>query len=160
MKLWAVLILTLLLAACGSKGGGRSGDAGTPSPGPGPKPGPPPVLSWGDLNCQRQNKCDDPVLNLDRMSLHLFFAKDFTSAIDRSRGEEFSIYQCAVVLGAKWGMIFRQDGFDPGVGDFLLHVIDPVRCSPRGDLDPLLQTYFENTREYKNEIQNLGGRGA
>lgn len=158
MKRVAVLALSLLMAACGSGGGGKSGAGGAPQPAPGPKPAP--ILAWGDLSCQRRQSCEDLALNVDLISLHRFFSTNFAANIDRTQGDEYVIYQCGIRLGKAWRDAFRQDGFDEGLGNFYLHVLDPVRCSPRGGLNSLLQTYFENTREYKNEIQNLGGRGA
>lgn len=151
----AVIALSLLLSACAG-GGGEGRDEGKPNPRPGP--GPAPVLAWGELACQRNRTCGDVALNQDLMALHLFFAKDFAARVERSKGEEYSIYLCSALLGYHWYQTFRQEG-DAALADFLLHVMDPVQCSPRGDLNQLLQTYFENTGEYKNEIRKLGSRG-
>lgn len=111
------------------------------------------LLKWGELGCQKRNRCTDIILNLDWYELLQFLETDFKAQVQNSTSQDQAIYQCGIIIGKAWTRIFGGDGMDPQLNNFFLSMIDPVKCLAKLNLEQRLNSYFIQSREYKNEIQ-------
>jgi hypothetical protein len=150
MKIAISLLLCLLLSACASESG-DVGPSGSPAPAPAPRPVPGPQpeaeLSWGMLKCQKQENCQDPVLNLRVSKIKYFFA---TKRNPKFEGEA-APFLCGRWLGQVWTEEMGSDGFDPRVGEFLLQNYDLKDCRGLAVDLKTLNNFLQNHQEYKNE---------
>lgn len=150
MKNLAILLTSLFLTACAG-GGGDSGGSSPVKPKPGPTPKP--DLHWGELSCQKSHACKDPVLNETMVDVATFFYTGFFSSKIGNVAPEYKIFRCGQVVGAAWTEKFGSDGMSSTMDEFFFEMMDVDRCQVKGEPDDLLQTYFLNSEEYKNETR-------
>jgi len=132
------LLMAMALTACA--GGGKESDKEG-----GQKPTPKPTLHWGDLSCQKAGSCRNPVLHLKKADLIAYFDRFFSKP--QTRGEK-EIFSCGVKTYDTWAESFGPQPPD----DFLPAILQLDTCSYEKDLSDKLEIYFQNTKEYQDEI--------
>lgn len=152
------LALGLILAfLVGCNGGGENPGTVGPTPvTPTPIPDIKKTPQWGDLECQKKQNCQDPILLMD-LDLLTNFLGQWPLDQQNSRVGRKS-FACGIEFAELWGESFKQiSDFEvhdfEKIMNFALYSIHPTSCLLKNEKKIILKKYFENTEEYKNEVQ-------
>lgn len=147
-----MFLLTILLVGCG-QGGGNGGSPGGAEPSPRP-PKPIQEMKWGDLECQKSRRCQNPVLNISRLKIENLLDVGFSEVLSDKYSDERKVFECGKKTVRVWNEQFGplQAADESFMQEFFFQMIDITNCRRFDDYESLLNHYFTNTGDYKNEI--------
>lgn len=110
---------------------------------------------WGDLPCQQNLSCDNPVLNLEYDILKEFIEIKFPQNIKQTDSSDVASISCGRHFMSEWIDYFPQHvGLElsevAAITEFARIVMDIKKCTNKEDINKQMQTYLSNTKEYKN----------
>lgn len=167
------LVLAFLSACGGSKsssGGDSNGGSGSGSP---PAPS---SLKWGDLDCQKQKNCDNPILNINQYLWSTSLERSFVegSTVDKKIKTLSSSDEKVFICGSDFYEFVANKLASEGlnvvpeiaeVNEFARKVlVDFSSCRAHADVPVRLDQFFQDyLKEHGNESlkTNFGsGNGA
>jgi|GEM_PF-2201922 len=150
MKVLLLVLTIMILGACGSDGDNSS----RPGPSSGSDKESPvavptePVKEavWGDLECQKTSRCENPVLNLPKAAILDFFSLDFASEV-AMEDPAFS-FACGYELSERWALAFPEHSDLAWedwkqISDFSVSMIDVETCAAFADGELRMDEYFQ-----------------
>ncbi len=156
MKYLLSLLVILTLSACYE-------DSVETDNGPGPGQNSPtdpqnpsnPKLVWGELKCQKNLSCKNPVLNLDIESLSFFFESRFSIEQEVEGASESRSFHCGQKFFEEWVEFYphHQNIESSQVNEisrFGAQLLDLKKCVINGNLKNNINNYLILTKEYKN----------
>ncbi len=117
-----------------------------------------PPLAWGELRCQKNLTCKNPVLNIDSDSLIFFFESRFGIEQESQGASESRSFYCGQKFFADWVDFYphhQNIKIDQAndVSELGLQLLDLKKCMFKENLKNNLNNYLTLTQEYKNEIR-------
>lgn len=147
-------LLSLFIVAC--SGGGNDSPALPKAPSH-PTPGGRP-LDWGELPCQVEESCNNPLLNLTERQVQGFLETRFSYQTYVPGSETANAFLCGLEVHEKWNETFSP-AYQPNpkemaeFNNFFQQVLDIQTCTIKEDYKTQMEFYFTQTKEYKNVVQ-------
>ena len=150
-NLLLIIISTFSLVAC--NGGSEGGE--TPAKN---KPVIDELPKWGELTCQKQARCEDPILNLDLDRINSFFENNYSYSEAPVTPDPIFSFSCGQNFLKTWINNFTEfENMNPenlkSLSQLGSLMINPEICLLNDNYIEQLNKYFVNTKEYKNETQ-------
>lgn len=159
-KLLALLSILILLVGC--SGGSNSVSEKNPEPGTKnpttPIPGTKIESTWGELQCQKTQSCENLILNVEKEKIVGFLELRYSHGQTHSEDPIENSFVCGQKLFEDWSFhVFNLSSLNDEelkiFNAFILEVFNTEYCLAKDYVGEKLNNYFKQTKEFKNETQ-------
>lgn len=175
---WIVALTSVLLIGCGQKAPPASGagpgdssvdgtvntpvDSSDTSEEDGSGGEQKDTLFWGDLSCQKNESCQTDVLNYELATIiqvleRIFVDPELYGFDEYPDEEEAQVFACGLYIVTQWSQILPSATVaGEGIHSFVeltKQVVSRQNCELTENYQKRIQDFFENTKEYEDEVQ-------